>query len=71
MANSRTHRALIQRLVLTLFLLLRLAPFVAAEDLPVTEKQKIETLINQVKSLKDAKFVAMAGVTAPTTPRRF
>jgi len=57
MANSPTHRALIQRLVLTLFLLLPLAPFVAAEDLPVTEKQKIETLINQVKSLKDAKFV--------------
>ena len=31
--------------------------FVRAQDLPNSEKQKIETLIKQVASLKDAKFV--------------
>ena len=31
--------------------------FVRAQDLPNSEKQKIETLIKQVANLKDAKFV--------------
>ena len=34
-----------------------LSSVVRAQDLPNSEKQKIETLIKQVASLKDAKFV--------------
>jgi uncharacterized protein DUF5329 len=41
-----------------LFLLLLTAPsFVLAQSLPVTEQQKIETLITQVGNLKDAIFI--------------
>jgi len=43
--------------VLLLLLLLTAPSFVLAESLPVTEQQKIETLITQVGSLKDAAFV--------------
>ena len=43
--------------VLLLLLLLTAPSFVLAQSLPVTEQQKIETLITQVGSLKDAIFI--------------
>jgi uncharacterized membrane protein YvbJ len=43
---------------LTFWLLLLAAPsFLQAQNLPATEKQKIETLIKQVGEIKDAKFI--------------
>ncbi|HWH76563.1 MAG TPA: DUF5329 family protein, partial [Candidatus Binatus sp.] len=43
--------------VLLLLLLLATPSFLLAQNLPVTETQKIETLIKQVGDLKDAAFV--------------
>jgi len=44
-------------LTVWLFLLVAAPSFLHAQDLPVTEKQKIEALIKQVGDLKDAKFI--------------
>jgi Family of unknown function (DUF5329) len=45
------------KLTLWLFLLVAAPSFLLAQNLPVTEKQKIEALIKQVGDLKDAKFI--------------
>lgn len=44
-------------LTVWLFLLVAAPSFLHAQNLPVTEKQKIEALIKQVGELKDAKFI--------------
>ncbi|MBM4264806.1 MAG: hypothetical protein FJ145_25705 [Deltaproteobacteria bacterium] len=44
-------------MVVGLFLLLGIPGLASAQSLAPSEKQKIEALINRVKSLKDAKFV--------------
>src|SRR5882724_1736928 len=45
------------KLTLWLFLLVAAPSFLHAQNLPVTEKQKIEALIKQVGDLKEAKFI--------------
>ena len=53
--------------ILLLLLVLAAPSFLFAQSLPVTEKQKIETLIKQVGDLKDAKFVRNGSLYAPWT----
>ena len=56
MARYLTVRNL-TNLTLWLFLLVAAPSFLHAQNLPVTEKQKIEALIKQVGDIKDAKFI--------------
>jgi len=57
----------------TVFLVaLLIAPSILqAQNLPATEKQKIEALIKQVGDLKDAKFVRNGSTYEPATAVRF
>jgi hypothetical protein len=48
---------ILTKLTLWLFLLVAAPSFLHAQNLPVTEKQKIEALIKQVGDLKEAKFI--------------
>ncbi|TMA94511.1 MAG: hypothetical protein E6J74_15190 [Deltaproteobacteria bacterium] len=48
---------ILTKLTLWLFLLVAAPSFLYAQNLPVTEKQKIEALIKQVGDLKEAKFI--------------
>jgi hypothetical protein len=56
MARYLTVRNL-TNLSVWLFLLVAAPSILHAQNLPVTEKQKIEALIKQVGELKDAKFI--------------
>jgi hypothetical protein len=56
MARYLTVRSL-TKVTSWLLLLLTAPSLLYAQSLPVTEKQKIETLIKQVGDLKDAKFI--------------
>lgn len=56
---------------LTLFFLIAVAGLARAQHLPLTEKQKIEALINQVKTLKDAKFVRNGSTYTADNAARF
>jgi hypothetical protein len=47
----------LRKLAALLILVLGAPLLVHAQGLPAAEKQKIETLINQVSSLKDARFI--------------
>src|SRR5437867_11974870 len=48
---------ILTKLTLWLFLLVAAPSFLHAQNLPVTEKQKIEALIKQVGEIKEAKFI--------------
>jgi hypothetical protein len=56
MARYLTVRNL-TNLTVWLFLLVAAPSFLHSQNLPATEKQKIEVLIKQVGDLKDAKFI--------------
>jgi hypothetical protein len=57
MENSCKANRWQRSFVLALVLLLGMPALLSAQDLALSEKQKIEALIGRVKSLKDAKFV--------------
>ena len=55
-----------------LFLLSLSAPFlVCAADKPLTEKEKIQALINQVENLKDARFIRNGSTHDAKTAAKF
>lgn len=57
--------------VLVFFLFVGMPALLCAKTLPTAEKQKIEALINQVKSLKDAKFVRNGSAYSADNAARF
>ena len=59
------------KLTLLILAFLVAPPFLHAQPLAATEKQKIETLIKQIGDLKDAKFVRNGSNYEPATAMRF